>query len=70
MSLSASERYMCGVHGSSRLGNRNARSPIAITRLLRTAGSTVLPWIFTQARSGVRVKVRLTIRVGSGLRLR
>jgi len=42
MSLSASERYMCGVQGSRRLGNRNARSPMAMTRLLRTAGSTVL----------------------------
>ena len=41
---SASERgrYMLCVQGSSRLGNLKARSPTAITRLLRTDASTFL----------------------------
>ena len=33
---------MRSVQGSSRLGNLNARSPRAMIRLLRTAGSTSL----------------------------
>jgi len=33
---------MRSVQGSSRLGNLKARSPRAMTRLLRTAGSTNL----------------------------
>ncbi len=42
MSASVRGLYMCSVHGSSRLGYLKARSPTAITRLHRTAGSTPL----------------------------
>ena len=44
LSGSDSGRYMLCVQGSSRLGKRNARSPTAITRLLRIAGSTLLQY--------------------------
>lgn len=42
LSGSDSGRYMLWVHGSSTLGYLNARSPIAITRLLRTEAGTAL----------------------------
>ena len=61
--------YRWGVQGSTRLGKRMARSPVAIMRLARTMGSEDFSNMVNRRRSWASQKVALEAKRGSSGKL-